>query len=76
MYIPARARAASSLLAILAVAPLSACAQSAVTEQMTPLLLAVHDAPVPFHGSDNRTHLVYELAMTNFSSGDVSRPKG
>ncbi len=75
MYIPARARAASSLLAILAVAPLSACAQSAVAEQMTPLLLAVHDAPVPFHGSDNRTHLVYELAMTNFSSGDVSVQK-
>lgn len=75
MHIPARIRAASSLLAILAVAPFSACAQSAAAEQMTPLLLAVHDAPVPFTGSDGRTHLVYELAMTNFSSGDISVPK-
>ena len=38
---------------------------------MTPLLLAVNDAPVPFHASDGRTHLVYELALTNFSSGDA-----
>ena len=75
MYIPARTFAASGLLAILAVAPLSARSQSAAAEQMTPLLLAVHDAPVPFNGSDNRTHLVYELAMTNFSSGDVSVQK-
>src|SRR6202012_3128036 len=74
MYIRGRARAASSLLAILAVAPLSASAQS-VAEQMTPLLLAVHDAPVPFRGSDGRTHLVYELTMTNFSSGDISVQK-
>jgi hypothetical protein len=42
---------------------------------MTPLLLAVHDAPVPFTGSDGRTHLVYELGMTNFSSGNVSVQK-
>jgi hypothetical protein len=75
MYIPARTFAASGLLAILAVAPLSARSRSAAAEQMTPLLLAVHDAPVPFNGSDNRTHLVYELAMTNFSSGDVSVQK-
>jgi len=40
-------------------------------EEMTPLLLTVPDAPVPFNGSDGRTHLVYELAMTNFSSGDL-----
>ena len=39
-------------------------------EQITPLLLAVHDAPMPFTGSDGRTHLVYELWITNFSSGD------
>jgi hypothetical protein len=38
---------------------------------MTPLLLAVHDAPVPFMGSDGRVHLVYELWMTNFSSADI-----
>ena len=41
-------------------------------EQITPLLLAVHDAPMPFTGSDGRTHLVYELWSTNFSSGDAT----
>jgi Peptidase family M23 len=40
-------------------------------EQMTPVLLQVKDAPVPFIGADGRTHLVYELWMTNFSSGDA-----
>jgi hypothetical protein len=40
-------------------------------EQITPLLLAVPDAPSPFTGSDGRTHLVYELWITNFSSGDA-----
>jgi hypothetical protein len=38
---------------------------------MTPVLLAVEDAPVPFMGSDGRVHLVYELWTTNFSSADV-----
>lgn len=41
-------------------------------EQMTPLLLSVPDAPIPFTGSDGRTHLVYELWMTNFSSGEAT----
>jgi hypothetical protein len=45
------------------------------TENMTPLLLDVQDPPVPFMGSDGRVHLVYELWMTNFSSGDVSVEK-
>src|SRR5580704_15682268 len=44
-------------------------------ENMTPLLLAVHDAPVPFMGSDGRIHLVYELWMTNFSSADIAVQK-
>jgi hypothetical protein len=44
-------------------------------ETMTPLLLAVHDAPVPFTGSDGRVHLVYELWMTNFSSGNLAIQK-
>jgi hypothetical protein len=43
-----------------------------VLERMTPVLLSVQDAPVPFLGSDERTHLVYELWMTNFSSADIS----
>jgi hypothetical protein len=45
------------------------------TENMTPLLLAVQDAPVPFTGSDGRIHLVYELWATNFSSADISVEK-
>lgn len=41
-------------------------------EEPTPVLLVVHDAPVPFTGSDGRVHLVYELWATNFSSGETS----
>jgi Peptidase family M23 len=40
-------------------------------QQMTPLLLAVHDAPVPFRGSDGLIHMVYELWLTNVSSGEA-----
>jgi murein DD-endopeptidase MepM/ murein hydrolase activator NlpD len=32
----------------------------------------VLDAPVPFAGSDGRTHLVYELEATNFTSGETT----
>ena len=46
-----------------------------VAEQMTPLLLAVQDAPVPFMGSDGQLHLVYELGMSNFSSSDIAVEK-
>jgi Peptidase family M23 len=42
---------------------------------MTPLLLDIQDAPVPFTGSDGRVHVVYELWVTNFSSGDVAVEK-
>jgi hypothetical protein len=56
------------------VAPVSAGrAQGSV--KLTPLLLSVQDAPVPFMGSDGRVHLVYELGMTNFSSGDITVEK-
>ncbi|HEX3968710.1 MAG TPA: M23 family metallopeptidase [Edaphobacter sp.] len=44
-------------------------------EQMTPVLLHVEDGPVPFVGTDGRMHLVYELWMTNFSSGDTKVEK-
>jgi Peptidase family M23 len=75
MYIPGRALAAPCLGALLAlVVPVTASHVDAA-ESMTPLLLAVHDAPIPFTGSDGGTHLVYELGMTNFSSGDVSIQK-
>ena len=46
-----------------------------VQEKMTPVLLAVQDAPVPFIGSDGRFHLVYEVWMTNFSSADITVEK-
>jgi hypothetical protein len=45
------------------------------SENMTPLLLTVQDAPVPFMGSDGRVHLVYELGVTNFSSADIAVEK-
>lgn len=44
-------------------------------ETPTPLILAVHDAPVPFTASDGNVHLVYELWMLNFSSGDIAVQK-
>ena len=44
----------------------------AAAQEMTPLLLAVHDPPVPFSGSDGRTHLAYELWITNFSSAGAT----
>jgi hypothetical protein len=66
------ARVLPVLMAAVFCAP-PGCAQ--VQEKMTPVLLAVQDAPVPFIGSDGRFHLVYELWMTNFSSGDVTVEK-
>jgi Peptidase family M23 len=66
------ARVLPVLVAAVLCAP-PGCAQ--VQEKMTPVLLAVQDAPVPFIGSDGRFHLVYELWMTNFSSADVTVEK-
>ena len=67
-------------IAIVASCVLVLCApgligRAEVAEQMTPLLLAVQDAPVPFMGSDGRVHLVYELGMSNFSSSDIAVEK-
>ena len=47
------------------------CGASGHAARLTPILLSVQDAPVPFTGSDGRTHLVYELWLTNFSSADA-----
>jgi hypothetical protein len=58
------------LLAASAVAG-AAAGEKGGGDRITPLLLVVHDAPMPFAGSDGRTHLVYELWITNFSSGDA-----
>jgi hypothetical protein len=40
-------------------------------QDITPLLAEVPYTPIPFAGSDGRTHLVYELETTNFSSGQT-----
>ena len=53
----------------------SAVGHGEAAEKMTPLLLAVQDAPVPFMGSDGQIHLVYELGMTNFSSAEIAVEK-
>jgi hypothetical protein len=45
------------------------------SEAVTPVLLDVQDPPIPFNGSDSQTHLVYELRMQNFSSGDIKISK-
>ena len=50
---------------------LLSCGATLCEEAITPLLLSVQNAPVPFLGSDGQTHLVYELQITNFSSGEV-----
>lgn len=45
---------------------------AAGTEVMTPLIGSVPFAPTPFAGSDDRTHLVYELAVTNFTHAPMA----
>ncbi|HEY2106065.1 MAG TPA: M23 family metallopeptidase [Candidatus Binataceae bacterium] len=47
-------------------------AVTAPAQVLTPLILSVQDAPVPFTGSDGRTHLVYEVFATNFTSVAVT----
>ena len=59
---------------VILVAPF-AVGHAEVPENMTPLLLAVQDAPVPFMGSDGKIHLVYELEMKNFSSAEIAVEK-
>jgi Peptidase family M23 len=39
---------------------------------LTPVVAEVLHPPIPFVGSDGRTHLVYELETTNFSSGETT----
>jgi hypothetical protein len=70
----ARSSLAATFLFALLVAPF-AVGRAQVSENMTPLLLAVQDAPVPFMGSDGQIHLVYELGMTNFSSAEIAVEK-
>jgi hypothetical protein len=60
------------LLTLVAYIPIE---RAEASENMTPLLLAVQDPPVPFMGSDGRVHLVYELDMNNFSSAEIAVEK-
>jgi hypothetical protein len=72
--LPARTLTALAVLAVSFTAHASEISDN-TPEEMTPLLLSVPNAPVPFNGSDGRTHLVYELTLTNFSSGEVAVEK-
>jgi Peptidase family M23 len=63
------------LVGLVAFAGSGSVGRAQVPEIMTPVLLNVQDWPVPFVGSDGRVHLVYELWMTNFSSGDATVEK-
>ena len=63
------------LLVLLTLVAYSPIERAEASENMTPLLLAVQDAPVPFMGSDGRVHLVYELDMNNFSSAEIAVEK-
>ena len=63
------------LLVLLALLTTSPVGRAEASENMTPLLLAVQDAPVPFMGSDGHVHLVYELGMINFSSAEIAVEK-
>jgi murein DD-endopeptidase MepM/ murein hydrolase activator NlpD len=66
---------AAALLIAFSLVPRSVASSSIDSERITPVMLEVQDAPVPFIGSDGRTHLVYELWMKNFTSGKVAVEK-
>ncbi|HEY5856429.1 MAG TPA: M23 family metallopeptidase [Aldersonia sp.] len=40
--------------------------------EFTPIVGAVVFAPIPFAGSDDRNHLVYELSLTNYTGAPVT----
>ena len=63
------------LMATLFLAPCPVASSSVDSERITPVMLAVADAPVAFVGSDGRMHLVYELWLKNFTSGKVAVEK-
>src|SRR3712207_6103957 len=50
----------------------STTATVADDQEFTPIVGRVLDAPIPVAGSDGRTHLVYELEATNFTSGETT----
>jgi hypothetical protein len=65
---------AFTLILLLALCPLdsAASAQTTASPTLTPLILEIHDGPIPFVGSDGKTHLVYEVFATNFTSTTAS----
>lgn len=50
----------------------SVAAATPSAQVFTPVVGAVLFAPTPFLGSDGRKHLVYEISLTNFTSGRVT----
>jgi murein DD-endopeptidase MepM/ murein hydrolase activator NlpD len=44
-------------------------------QELTPIVGEVLYEPIPFAGSDDQTHLVYELEATNFTSGKTTIEK-
>jgi Peptidase family M23 len=42
------------------------------SQDLTPIVAEVPQAPIPFAGSDGQTHLVYELEATNFTDGETT----
>ena len=65
-------RPTAKILATLTVLFLPTVSPAQTPEKITPLMLSVQDAPIPFQGSDASTHLVYELELKNFSSGPMT----
>ena len=41
-------------------------------DQLTPVVMAVPDSPVPVKGSDGRYHVVYELDLANYARSDAT----
>src|SRR5271163_2776466 len=75
MHIRSCSLAVPILLTLVALVVDTSAGSADLQENLTPLLLAVHDAPVPFVGTDGRVHLVYELWITNYSSADAAVEK-
>ncbi len=70
-----RSLAVPAVLALLAFAFINSSTPAQAADEMTPVLMAVQDAPIPFMGSDGREHLVYELWLTNASSAEIAVEK-
>ena len=60
------------IVLVFALTPAIVAGADSDSEVITPLILNVADAPIAFQGSDGRSHLVYELWITNFSSAEAA----